>query len=121
MTTLITLWGARLTFNFWRRGGYGNLITHEEDYRWHYVRRDMIPEKHHMLFNLVFVAFYQNLLLWLVCLPVYAVYSSNVGLGLVDILLALLFVSFLLIEAVSDEQQWNFQKFKLKIPEEVGF
>lgn len=30
MTVLITLWGSRLTFNFARRGGYGNLIHHEE-------------------------------------------------------------------------------------------
>lgn len=121
ITALITCWGIRLTFNFWRRGGYGNLITHEEDYRWEYVRKGLIPEWCHMVFNLGFVAFYQNLLLWLICLPVFAVYSSSLELGLVDVLLALLFMTFLIIETVADQQQWNFQSFKLKIPKEVRF
>lgn len=32
---LATLWGLRLTFNFWRKGGYsGGLLRGEEDYRW---------------------------------------------------------------------------------------
>jgi steroid 5-alpha reductase family enzyme len=36
---LVTFWGARLTFNFWRKGGYGNFFRHEEDYRWPILRR----------------------------------------------------------------------------------
>ena len=32
---LVTLWGARLTSNFWRKGGYA---LSGEDYRWPYLR-----------------------------------------------------------------------------------
>jgi steroid 5-alpha reductase family enzyme len=34
MAVLVTLWGARLTFNFARKGGY----TGTEDYRWAVLR-----------------------------------------------------------------------------------
>ena len=33
----VSVWGARLTWNFWRKGGYSNIAT-EEDYRWPIVR-----------------------------------------------------------------------------------
>ena len=35
MVTLSTLWGIRLTFNFWIKGGYSG----GEDYRWKEVRK----------------------------------------------------------------------------------
>jgi steroid 5-alpha reductase family enzyme len=35
IAVLATAWGLRLTFNFWRKGGYsGGLFRGEEDYRW---------------------------------------------------------------------------------------
>src|SRR5215216_7449882 len=37
MAVLVTLWGARLTFNFARKGGY----TGTEDYRWAVLRAKM--------------------------------------------------------------------------------
>ena len=39
MAGLATIWGARLTFNFARRGGY----TGMEDYRWAILRQGMKP------------------------------------------------------------------------------
>ena len=57
---LTTLWGIRLTYNFYRRGGYGNLITHEEDYRWPILRKWIGNKWLFMLFNLTFIASYQN-------------------------------------------------------------
>ena len=33
----ITLWGLRLTYNFWRKGGYTS--GSGEDYRWIYIRK----------------------------------------------------------------------------------
>lgn len=60
VSLLITLWGLRLSFNFWRKGGYGNLITHEEDYRWPILRKKMHPVLF-LLFNLSFIATYQVL------------------------------------------------------------
>ncbi len=37
MALLILLWGARLTFNFARKGGYSGT----EDYRWPVLRASM--------------------------------------------------------------------------------
>jgi steroid 5-alpha reductase family enzyme len=93
---LITLWGARLTFNFWRKGGlvnasilvdsrfvlffsislfslsylfnsYGNLIQHEEDYRWPILRKKMNNNYFvfWILFNFSFIAVYQVFLFFL--------------------------------------------------------
>ena len=36
MTVLITLWSARLTHNYWRKGGFK---LGGEDYRWIYMRK----------------------------------------------------------------------------------
>ena len=58
MTILMTLWGVRLTFNFWRKGGYGNFFTHEEDYRWPILRKKMHPLLF-LVFNFTFIATYQ--------------------------------------------------------------
>ncbi len=39
MAMLVTIWGLRLTYNFWRRGGYHWLPWKgEEDYRWKVLR-----------------------------------------------------------------------------------
>ena len=46
---LIMLWGARLTFNFARRGGY----TGEEDYRWAILRERIDNPVLWMIFNLL--------------------------------------------------------------------
>src|SRR6218665_2602446 len=53
MAALVTLWGARLTFNFARKGGYSGV----EDYRWAVLRARMAPW-HFQLFNLLFIVLY---------------------------------------------------------------
>jgi steroid 5-alpha reductase family enzyme len=58
LSILLTCWGIRLTFNFWRKGGYGNLIHHEEDYRWPIIRSKMHPLLF-FVFNFTFIACYQ--------------------------------------------------------------
>lgn len=112
MAVLITMWGARLTFNFWRRGGYGNLIVHEEDYRWPILRQQINNDLLFYLFNLTFIASYQNLLLWFICLPVYEVAKQGGELLLRDRIVAVLFVVLLGFETIADQQQWNFQNYK---------
>lgn len=37
MFAFICLWGLRLTYNFWRKGGYTSV---GEDYRWAYIRKN---------------------------------------------------------------------------------
>ena len=56
MAGLGLLWGARLTFNFARKGGYAR---GGEDYRWA-VLRGRMPGWQFQLFNLFFITIYQN-------------------------------------------------------------
>ena len=67
MAILTTLWGARLTFNFARKGGYRGV----EDYRWG-VLRDSMTTWQFQLFNFFFIVIYQNLLLVLIALPAWS-------------------------------------------------
>lgn len=109
--SLATMWGVRLTFNFWRKGGYGNLIHHEEDYRWPILRKMMHPIIF-LLFNFSFIAWYQNILLFLIAAPAYEVMKGDRNLSQVDWILVGLFSVLLLIESVADEQHFQFQTLK---------
>lgn len=115
MASLTVLWGARLSANFARKGGY----SHEEDYRWPILRdwfakHDPLHPLGREVFQLTFVAFYQHLLLWLLVLPCAAAYYFDpVGrLTALDWALALAFLTALTFETVTDEQQWAFQSAK---------
>ncbi|RNA01712.1 hypothetical protein BpHYR1_015591 [Brachionus plicatilis] len=115
MAALVTLWGARLTYNFWRKDGY-NLKT--EDYRWIYVRKMFFYPQYKIpyhIFNFVFTAVLQNLLLMFLVVPVWFVQTDkNVqsDLNSFDYLNVVLFLSFLLIETIADQQQWVYQTKK---------
>lgn len=50
------LWGARLTFNYWRKGGYS---IGTEDYRWLHVRKYAGPFWM-FVFNVTFISFAQS-------------------------------------------------------------
>mmetsp|Transcript_9025 Transcript_9025/g.13563 ORF Transcript_9025/g.13563 Transcript_9025/m.13563 type:complete len:315 (-) Transcript_9025:98-1042(-) len=114
---LMTLWGVRLTYNFWRRGGYGNLISHEEDYRWPILRKKMNAWTF-LLFNLTFIATYQNILLMLIALPTYMVlYAESTQISFLDILLTFLFMCLLSIETIADQQHYDFQEYKHSLSE----
>jgi steroid 5-alpha reductase family enzyme len=76
LTLLTTAWGVRLTYNFWRKGGYGNLITHEEDYRWPILRKKMHPVLF-LIFNLTFIATYQVFLKLFYALASLSTYTPN--------------------------------------------
>ncbi|POM70579.1 Hypothetical protein PHPALM_12958 [Phytophthora palmivora] len=112
MAVLTTLWGCRLTFNFWRKGGYK---LSEEDYRWAVLRQYM----HWTLFevlNIVFIAGYQHVLLLLLVVPSYVVsFYRHKELNAVDGAATLLFLLFLMFETVADQQQWNFYKKKYEL------
>jgi hypothetical protein len=95
LATLTTLWGLRLTFNFWRKGGpfpdaktalrcpLENLgvwrtggYSGMEDYRWAEVRTWFSPILF-QLFNIGFIAFFQNVLLLALVLPAYAAWTAR--------------------------------------------
>jgi steroid 5-alpha reductase family enzyme len=50
------IWGARLTFNYWRKGGY---TVGSEDYRWAVVK-DYVGPVGMFIFNVTFIALGQN-------------------------------------------------------------
>lgn len=107
MAVLVTLWGARLTFNFARKGGY----TGMEDYRWAILRARMTPWQF-QLFNFSFIVLYQSSLLVLITMPAYIAWQHPVPFTGWDAVLVAVFVVFLTGETIADQQQWRFQQEK---------
>ena len=125
IAVLISVWGARLTFNFARRGGYSwKFWTGEEDYRWAVLRAKpefQAPWKW-FLFNLFFISYYQMGLVLLIVFPMIKA-SSGGELFWGDYLLAGLVLFFVVIEFIADQQQFDFQKEKyrrIENQEELG-
>jgi len=108
MAVLVTLWGARLTFNFARKGGYA---PGGEDYRWAILRKKMSPLVY-QIFNIFFIVIFQNALLLAIALPVNLVLGSTVAFAGIDLLFGALFLGFLVFEFIADQQQWNFHQAK---------
>jgi steroid 5-alpha reductase family enzyme len=108
MLVLVALWGARLTFNFARKGGYAR---GGEDYRWAVLRARMSPWLF-QLFNLFFITLYQNAILLLIVMPAYTALEHRTPFGGWDVVVAVVFLAFLAGETVADQQQWTFQSWK---------
>ncbi|MBW6501320.1 MAG: DUF1295 domain-containing protein [Bacteroidales bacterium] len=120
MALLVSLWGARLSYNFFRKGGYSIIPWKgEEDYRWK-IMRDHPALKGRLrfgLFNLFFISFYQHFLILLFSAPLLlAAKYHNTTLTVIDIAAGCLMLFFLVIETVADNQQFRFQKQKRKLP-----
>ena len=111
---LVTIWAARLTYNFNRRGGYSwKFWEGDEDYRWAVLRQKpgLNSPFLWMLFNLFFISAYQMGLILLMTLP--TVKSMNGGaLGVFDWILAIVFIGFVVMEYIADQQQWDYQTEK---------
>jgi steroid 5-alpha reductase family enzyme len=105
MVILAVLWGARLTYNFARKGGYA---PGGEDYRWIELRR-RLPPKLFAAFHLGFIALFQNALLLLLALPAHAAAGASAPWGPLDSLATIAFLVLLLGETIADQQQWRFQ------------
>jgi steroid 5-alpha reductase family enzyme len=109
MAVLTALWGARLTYNFARKGGYR---AGSEDYRWPVLRKRLGPVRF-QIFNATFIATYQNFLLFLIALPAWAAFERRgAPFGALDAAATAGFLLFLAGEAVADQQQWRFQAEK---------
>lgn len=118
MACLATLWGARLTFNFARKGAYKlKFWEGEEDYRWKVLRarKEFQPHWKWMLFNLFFISIYQNVLVLMTTFPALVLMGVDKPFGWVDALAAVLMLGFIIYETVADEQQWAFQSAKWKM------
>ena len=105
---VVTLWGARLTANFARRGRYSG----EEDYRWAVLRSRLGTGLRWQLFNLLFISLFQVGLFVLFTLPLRSLALEGraptpgflAGLALMAAAVAL--------ETAADAQQWTFQEWK---------
>ena len=128
MAILVTIWGARLTFNFARRGAYTwRFWAGEEDYRWEELRKRPGFNNNFIwgLFNLFFISAYQNILIFSFTVPIIATLSdqANPQLNVVDYLLSALLLLAVVIEFVADQQQYVFQTEKhrrIKAGEALG-
>jgi steroid 5-alpha reductase family enzyme len=140
MAFLATLWSVRLTYNFYRRGGYNgwpyNIFGGEEDYRWEILRRGtlggwwtLLTNKYILgVFNLVFISLFQNWLLLYIASPSLVAWSmamkrahcyddeglqvSFSSLNALDGLASFVFLCALCIESMADNQQFQFQNKK---------
>ena len=109
MTVLVATWGARLTYNFARKGGYRR---GGEDYRWKELRRRMSPAIF-QVFNVLFISGFQNGLLLVLAWPAWVAAKQGPSpLGTLDAVATALFATFLVGETVADQQQWRFQSAK---------
>jgi len=116
MAIMVTIWAARLTFNFARRGGYSLLPWKgEEDYRWPILRENAALKGRFRwgLFNLFFISAYQNGLIFLFTLPIlFAWKGAEKPLGTTDFAVAFLMLALIIIEFIADQQQYDFQSEK---------
>ena len=116
IAVLITLWGARLTYNFSRRGGYSwKFWTGDEDYRWAILRAkpEFSAKWKWVLFNLLFISLYQMGLIMLIVFPmIKAGNGSELNVG--DIIVALAVIALIIIEYIADQQQYDYQTEKYR-------
>ncbi len=109
MAVLVTLWGARLTFNFARKGGFR---SGGEDYRWEVLKKKLGPVGF-QFFNLSFISPYQSILILLFCAPAHTAWVHRATpLGILDIGATTVFLLLLAGETIADKQMWRFQQDK---------
>ncbi|RLP77576.1 DUF1295 domain-containing protein [Mycetocola tolaasinivorans] len=108
LAVLATAWGVRLTFNYARKGGFRRGA---EDYRWGTVRQKLTPAQW-VVFHALFISVYQQALLLLLILPAWTAYEHRTPLGVLDWILAAIFMLLLVGEGTADGQQWRFQQRK---------
>ena len=118
MAFLVTCWGVRLTYNFARRGGFSIYFWKgEEDYRWVEVKK-AIPFLSSRftwgLFNLFFICLYQMGLIFLFSLPILAAWQGSEPLGILDYLIGGFMFLLIVIQYISDQQQYDFQTEKYR-------
>jgi steroid 5-alpha reductase family enzyme len=118
MAILATVWAARLTFNFARRGGYSwKFWSGEEDYRWEVLRQNKIFQNKIVwkIFHLLFICLYQMTLILLFTLPIIVAWQGEAKpLGMVDYVLAALMIGLIILETIADQQQWDYQQEKYR-------
>jgi len=107
-----SLWSVRLTWNYYRKGGYS---VGSEDYRWEVLRKYINPVLF-VIFDAVFIAFMQNILLLSITTPTYVLLLTTTikgqEYGAVDMIAAAMIVAIIAVEYTADQQQWDFHAAK---------
>jgi steroid 5-alpha reductase family enzyme len=117
MAFLVSIWAVRLTYNFARRGGYSwKIWTGEEDYRWAILRAkpEFQSQWKWSTFNLFFISAYQMALILFFTLPALKAMESNIPIGILDYILAAIFVALVIMEYIADNQQYYYQEEKYR-------
>ncbi|TKA30977.1 hypothetical protein B0A50_01945 [Salinomyces thailandicus] len=115
MNTLLAfsfLWSARLTFNYWRKGGYE---VGSEDYRWNIIK-DKIGTVGLVVLNILFISSVQSILLWAITTPAYLLLLTArhdpTTENLSDILAPFVLLTLLALETLADNQMSSYQAAK---------
>ncbi|KAL9078006.1 MAG: hypothetical protein Q9157_003066 [Trypethelium eluteriae] len=108
-----TLWSLRLTFNYWRKGGYKIGV---EDYRWEIIRGKVHPALF-FIFNVTFIATIQSVLLFTITTPTYLLLLASRAtatntLTPSDTVFVRTLMSLILLTFFADQQQWDYQNAK---------
>ncbi|KUJ20976.1 DUF1295-domain-containing protein [Mollisia scopiformis] len=109
-----TVWSLRLTFNYWRKGGYS---IGSEDYRWEVLKQKINPTLF-FIFNVLFISLAQSLLLFLITTPSYVLLlTTRLGekMSTADTVFARVLMGLVLVEFFADQQQWS------KTPRTLGY
>jgi steroid 5-alpha reductase family enzyme len=116
MASLVTVWGLRLSYNFYRKGGYSIIPWQgEEDYRWKILRNNPVLKGRVRfgLFNLLFISFYQNIVILLFSSPLLlsSLYPGR-SLTLLDGAAAIMMLVLIITEGTADNQLFKFHQLK---------
>ncbi|KAK6356979.1 hypothetical protein TWF718_001312 [Orbilia javanica] len=110
------IWSIRLTYNYWRKGGYK---WASEDYRWDVIRK-AIGKPAFFLLNLTFISFGQNFLLVAITTPVYLFliltknFPQTDANTTADVVFSRGMALAVLLEFFADQQQWSYHQAKEK-------
>ncbi|KAL8729700.1 MAG: hypothetical protein Q9166_004528 [cf. Caloplaca sp. 2 TL-2023] len=104
-------WSTRLTYNYWRKGGYQ---IGSEDYRWQIVKDYVNNPIVFFLFNVLFISLAQSLLLFSVTMPTYVLLLAApvTKAQTIDIIFTQVLLGFVFFAYVADQQQWDFHAAK---------
>ncbi|KAL2752509.1 hypothetical protein ACRALDRAFT_2044308 [Sodiomyces alcalophilus JCM 7366] len=107
-----TLWSARLTYNYTRKGGYN---IGSEDYRWAIVR-SKVPGWAFFILNVTFISFIQNILLYAISAgPGYIILLTSYfepEVIMSDWVYCMIMLALVFSQYISDGQQWAYQEAK---------
>ncbi|KAL8719159.1 MAG: hypothetical protein Q9225_003799 [Loekoesia sp. 1 TL-2023] len=121
LAIISVIWSTRLSFNYWRKGGYQ---IGSEDYRWEILRKYINPPLF-FIFNVLFISLaqsvrmalihaVQHVLLFSITMPTYILLLTSplVKADMTDIIFSQFILAFIFLAFTADQQQWDFHSAK---------